>query len=141
MKTLLTILCYICIVCLFSCKPTFDPIDYGHDACMHCRMTIIDKRFAAEILTDKGKAYKFDDLGCLLKYMSENSLQQPNAKIFVANYAAPANNFLDAHTAIYIHSELLKTPMNGNYAAFETEQKAIIPGSTTINLLKWNDLK
>lgn len=141
MKTLVNILCFIFIACLSSCKQSFEPIDYGHDACMHCRMTIIDKRFAAEILTDKGKAYKFDDMGCLLKYVNENNLQVANAKIFVANYAMPANSFLDARTATYVHSELLKTPMNGNYAAFETKEKAIVPGSETNNLLNWSELK
>ncbi|MGN6567635.1 MAG: nitrous oxide reductase accessory protein NosL [Flavipsychrobacter sp.] len=141
MKTFLSIFCFTLIAGLSSCKQSFEPIDYGHDACMHCRMTIIDKRYAAEILTDKGKAYKFDDMGCLLKYISDNNLQVANAKIFVANYAAPANSFLDARVATYIHSELLKTPMNGNYAAFETKQNAGVPGSETNKLLSWSDLK
>lgn len=141
MKTFLSILCFALIAGLSSCKQSFEPIDYGHDACMHCRMTIIDSRFAAEILTDKGKAYKFDDMGCLLKYVSENNLPVANAKIFVANYATPTSSFLDARGATYIHSELLKTPMNGNYAAFETKQNAIVPGSETNKLLSWNDLK
>ncbi|MBS1688565.1 MAG: nitrous oxide reductase accessory protein NosL, partial [Bacteroidetes bacterium] len=100
------------------------------------------KRFAAEILTSKGKAYKFDDMGCLLKYMSENNLPNSDAKIFVANYSNPTASFLDANTAIYIHSEALKTPMNGDYAAFSDEKNAVIPGDNSHGgLLKWQDLK
>jgi len=141
MKKLLVVFCLICIG-LISCKPEFEPVDYGHDACMHCRMTIIDKRFAAEILTNKGKVYKFDDLGCLLKYMGENHLQNSDSRIFVANYNNPSAPFLDAHTAFYIHNEALKTPMNGNYAAFSNEKDAIIPGDNApVALLKWGDLK
>lgn len=142
MKALLITFCLLGILSLVSCKQEFEPVDYGHDACMHCRMTIIDKRFAAEILTSKGRAYKFDDMGCLLKYMSENNLQNSDSRIFIANYNNPSASFLDAYTAFYIHNEALKTPMNGNYAAFSNEKDAIIPGDNAHEaLLKWGDLK
>lgn len=141
MRTLKISLCFIYLSVLLSCKHGLAPIDYGHDACMHCRMTIIDNRFAAEILTKKGKTYKFDDMTCLLSFLRENNMQNASTKIFVANYSNPSSPFLDAYTASYIHDEQLNTPMNGNYAAFSSTQNTRIQRSEMNSFLKWSDLK
>jgi copper chaperone NosL len=129
------------LLLLASCKNSFDPIDYGHDACAHCRMTILDKRYAAEILTKKGKAYKFDDISCLRKYMSENKLSQDGMSMFVADYKNPDSKFLDAQYVVYLHSEIFKSPMNGCYAAFERSENAwALKDSLNTELLKWENL-
>ncbi|HEY8918912.1 MAG TPA: nitrous oxide reductase accessory protein NosL [Chitinophaga sp.] len=126
---------------LFACKPEFEPIDYGHDACAHCKMTIIDKRFAAEIVTEKGKAYKFDDLACLLKYTEEENFNSIGMILFVSDYSKPDNNFLDAHQAVYLHSGIFKSPMNGNLAAFASAKEAApFKDSLQSDLLKLEDL-
>ena len=124
-----------------ACKRQFEPINYGHEACAHCKMTIMDRRFAAEILTSKGKAIKFDDLGCMLQYMRQEHFADHGAGVFVADYSNPGGQFLDASKAQYVQSEQLKSPMGGNYASLAT----IIPANklkATINgtLLNWNDL-
>ena len=33
-----------------------------------CKMTLVDKKFGAEVVTKKGKVYKFDDLNCMIKF-------------------------------------------------------------------------
>jgi len=53
MKTL-TALSIIVLALLSACSRAPEPIVYGKDACTHCKMTIMDKRFAAEIITSKG---------------------------------------------------------------------------------------
>src|ERR1035437_7399087 len=95
---------------LSSCTPSFEPMNYGHDACTHCKMTIMDKRFAAEILTKKGKAYKFDDISCLKKYIKEENLPESELTVFVADYNNPDGKFLDARQIVYLHSVLFKSP-------------------------------
>lgn len=110
--------------CLAACKRQFEPIKYGHQPCAHCKMTIMDKRFAAEILTGKGKAIKFDDFACLLQYVKDEKLMDPDAKIFVADYDHPDAQFLDARHAIFLHNETFKSPMNGNLAATASEEGA-----------------
>lgn len=112
------------VVCLTGCKQKFEPINYGHDACTHCKMTIMDKRFAAEILTGKGKALKFDDVGCLLKYVEDEKFEDADAKFFVADHQHPDAPFLDARHAIFLHDETFKSPMNGNLAATASEKDA-----------------
>lgn len=134
---------FVCgLIGLTACKRQFEAVNYGHEACAHCRMTIMDKRFAAEILTGKGKAIKFDDFGCLLKYVKDEHFDDPEAIIFVADYNDTGGKFLDAHSAIYLHSEQLKSPMGGNYAASSTMTSATKLNVTLGGkLLNWDNLK
>ncbi|MDP9048272.1 MAG: hypothetical protein M3N14_09060, partial [Bacteroidota bacterium] len=62
----------------------------------------MDKRFAAEIITEKGKVFKFDDFGCLLTYVKNKNLHTDSALIFVADFNHPEGAFLDARQAVYI---------------------------------------
>lgn len=129
------------LIGLSACQQEFEPIDYGHDACAHCKMTIIDKRFAAEIVTEKGKAYKFDDLACLLKYTEEEHFNSTGTILFVSDYTNPDHSFLDAHQAVYLHSGIFKSPMNGNFAAFASSKEATpFKDSLQNDLLKLEDL-
>jgi len=80
-------------------------------------MTIMDKRFAAEIITAKGKVFKFDDFGCLLNYVKDENFDTQGALIFAADFNHPEGKFLDARHAVFIHDETFRSPMNGNFAA------------------------
>jgi copper chaperone NosL len=142
MKNYLIVLALGALFFLQGCKNDFVPISYGHEACTHCRMTIMDKRFAAEILTGKGKAYKFDDLGCLLSYIQDQKFHDPAAKIFVADFVNPDGPFLDAAQATFVRSESLHSPMGGNMAAEATTASAEeLNKELHGNLLTWGDLK
>lgn len=141
MKKPVIILVLLLLLTISSCKPEFEPISYGHDACTNCKMTIMDKRYAAELLTKKGKAYKFDDISCLKKYARQENLAESDYTVFVANYTDPDNKFLDAREVVYLHSEIFKSPMNGNYAAFPTaENSRPLKDSLHTDLLKWENL-
>ncbi|MBS1522113.1 MAG: nitrous oxide reductase accessory protein NosL [Bacteroidetes bacterium] len=125
-----------------ACKRQFEPINYGHEACAYCKMTIMDKHFAAEILTSKGKAIKFDDLGCLLSYIKEEHFTDEDASIFVADYNNPDGDFLNARKAVYIKSDQLKSPMGGNYASSPTTAAANkLNAAFNSTLLNWDNLK
>jgi len=84
----------------------------------------MDKRFAAELITSKGKIFKFDDFGCLLKYVKDEHFDAQGALIFVADFKYPEGGFLDARHAVFIYDETLRSPMNGNFAATASEAKA-----------------
>ncbi|QKJ32972.1 nitrous oxide reductase accessory protein NosL [Mucilaginibacter mali] len=119
------------VLLLPGCKPGFEPVNYGHDNCTHCRMTIVDKRFTAELLTSKGRAYKFDDFGCLLNYLKEEHVNDPGMKIYVADFDHPGGQFLDARQAVFIRNEKLHSPMNGNLAAYMNKTAAANAGTET----------
>ena len=100
----------------------------------------MDKRYAAELLTKKGKTYKFDDISCLRKYIKDDN-SESDLTVFVADYNNPDSKFLDARQSVYLHSELFKSPMNGNFAAFAKEENARpLKDSLHTELLKWENL-
>jgi copper chaperone NosL len=92
------------------------------DKCDFCEMTISNGRLGVEIITQKGRAYKFDDLNCLKGYMRENN-KTPIASYFINDYAQ-SNILIDATKALYVSSENIKSPMGGNTAAFKNKEAA-----------------
>ena len=141
MRTALLISLLVSFLFLDSCKPEFEPINYGHDACMQCKMTIMDKRYAAEIVTKKGKTFKFDDIACLKKYIKEENLPETDLMVFIADYNNADGKFLDARQVVYLHSELFKSPMNGNLAAFSSAANLnSLKDSLNSEFLKWENL-
>ena len=108
---------------LSSCSTGPQPIKLGSDACVFCKMTISDKNFGAEIMTKKGKAYKFDDTHCLLAFMKEGTLTDKDIEgTYLVNFAEP-HNFIEASEALLFKSEDLHSPMGGNVASFDSKEK------------------
>ena len=119
----ITILFTILIFGLMSCNSGPEPIMLGQDACSFCKMSIADKRFGAEIITKKGKIYKFDDVHCVLGFMKANTINSNDIKeTYLVNFDEP-HNFIEAQKAFLLKSEELHSPMGGNVASFETETK------------------
>ncbi len=109
------------MLCLLqSCASGPQPINYGSDACDFCKMRIVDKKFAAEWVTEKGKVYRFDDLHCLASFR-KNEGSSGNAYV---NAFAGSQELNKAVDLFYIKSDALKTPMNGKVAAFTNEAAA-----------------
>lgn len=115
------------------------PIKLNSDNCDYCKMTIADLRFSTELITEKGKVFKFDDLSCLKNYLSENSSLN-NPRIYVADFNAP-ETFLDGKTAMYAAGEGVSSPMGGNMAAFAEKIAAENFAKTkSAEVSTWNDL-
>lgn len=117
-----------------------EPIKYNKDSCDFCKMAISENQFAAEIITKKGRVYKFDDVACMLKYT------EANADVEIKNYYV--SNFLngeeliDATTALFVKHDDLHSPMGGNAAAFANKEKASEYASKNqANVIEWNDLE
>ena len=127
---------------LIACKQSFEPIDYGKDDCTYCKMTIVDKRYATEMMDKKGKVFKFDDIACMMHYVSENKIPQSDIKVFVADYKHHSDEFLNARDAVYLHSDFFKSPMGGNAGAFANMADASrLEDSLHSPILQWNELK
>jgi copper chaperone NosL len=131
----------IAMLILGSCSVEPQAIAFGKDLCDECRMTIMDPRFGGEIMTKKGKAYKFDDVHCLVRFSKSGKINEGDiAQTVLLNYAKQAE-FLDAKTAQFVVSPALKSPMNSNTAAFAdratAESKA---GEVAGKVLDWNTL-
>lgn len=102
-----------------SCTSGPEPIRIGEDQCAFCKMTISDPRFASEIITEKGRVYKFDDLNCAKGYLNENAQNVGDSvQVFVSDFHAP-HDLIDYRRAVYYTSSEFKSPMRGNVGAFK----------------------
>jgi copper chaperone NosL len=119
-KTITTaVIAFLCLS-LVACKVEPEPLQYGKDGCHACKMTLMDKKFGAEILTSKGKIYKFDDVNCMLNfYNSEQVPAEEMQEILIIDFSKP-DQMIDARNALYVKSESIKSPMASNIAAFQS---------------------
>jgi len=118
----LTSLFYLSLLLVFSCTVESEKINYGNESCHFCKMTIVDKQHAAEIVTAKGKVFKYDAIECML-----NDLKlKKDIKIalyFVNDYSNPGA-LRNAETATFLISKGIKSPMGAFLSAFESNEEA-----------------
>lgn len=108
-----------------SCSNKPQPFNYGKDICDNCKMTIIDPKFGGEIITKKGKIYKFDDAACMIHFLKSGSVKEDDiSQKLVINFQQQ-NDFIDVNNAFLLISAELKTPMGGNAAAFASQEEAL----------------
>ncbi len=123
---------------LASCTPEAEKIELGKDACTECKMTIMDSKFGGEIVTKKGKVFKFDDAHCLAHFLERRGveLKDIHQTLFV-NYGGD-HGFVDVQQAEFLVSSSLNSPMGSNAAAFASvaeaeERSKAIEGSKVTN--------
>jgi copper chaperone NosL len=92
----------------------------AHDACASCRMAISQPQYAAEVLDKDGNAYKFDDIGCMLRYLKQHTL--PQRRLYVMDYVN--RQWLEAERAVFVRSNAIASPMAGRLAAFREQSAA-----------------
>lgn len=124
---------------MVSCKIEPKEINLGNDMCHFCKMTIIDKPFASEIVNSKGKAFMYDAIECLVQNLETEELDA--SMLLVYDYQN-TKDFIDATTSYFVISEKIKSPMGKNLAAFKSKNEAIkFINKNTGNLYSWNELK
>jgi copper chaperone NosL len=101
---------------LASCSHQPENIRYNKDNCAYCQMTIADERFGAELMNDKGKVFKFDDLSCMLNYKEDNKTAKFRG-FYISNFLAP-HQLMDLSSSFIIEGASIASPMGGNMAAF-----------------------
>ncbi|MCL4243773.1 MAG: nitrous oxide reductase accessory protein NosL [Candidatus Dadabacteria bacterium] len=103
-------------------RPPTGPVEvhYGEDVCERCRMIISDQRFAAQYVTEKGEAKKFDDIGCLAAELKTDGGEDIASGVYVADFATGA--WIDARKAHYLKSADIASPMGYGIAAFASEE-------------------
>ncbi|WP_088444341.1 nitrous oxide reductase accessory protein NosL [Flavobacterium oreochromis] len=95
-----------------SDKP--QPIKLNIDQCESCKMTISNPQFSSEIITEKGRCYKFDDIFCLLQYINNTKVKVKT--IYVSDYSN--KNMIPIEEGFFLKHEQFNSPMNGNIACF-----------------------
>ncbi len=105
-----------------SCSVKSEKINYGKENCRFCSMTIVDRQHAAELVTKKGKVFKFDAIECMINYLNKNF----NAEIgllFVNDFQRPGK-LIAAESSTYLISENIPSPMGAFLSAFATLEDA-----------------
>ncbi|WP_339887832.1 nitrous oxide reductase accessory protein NosL [uncultured Flavobacterium sp.] len=114
---------YFLFALIISCgKKEAEAIKLNTDGCEFCKMKISDGKFGAEVITTKGRIYKFDDMHCMINYQKEN----PNPKIqsFYIHDFNQNNALISAETAFYVKGGTINSPMRGNIIAVKTNEEA-----------------
>jgi len=121
-----TLIGFLLVFLVGACAPSGpEKIKINSDNCDNCRMTIANERFACELVTQKGRVYKFDDLSCLIGYIAENKDRAEKGAYYV-------NDFLPPHALTHVNqlhfvlSEDVDSPMGGNTAAFSNKDSATV---------------
>jgi copper chaperone NosL len=89
-------------------------------------MTIVDKQHASQMVTAKGKAFKYDAIECMVHSLQDEFKDTEMAHQLVADFYQPGE-LINATEASYLVSEQLQSPMGANLSAFkntENGQKA-----------------
>ena len=104
-------------------------------------MTIMDPKFAAQVVTKKGKVAKFDDVHCLAQYLHQGKEKQEALTLMVINDYNQNDRFVDAARAHFVVSPALRSPMNGQAAAFtSTDDAAVVAANTGGKVVNWESL-
>src|SRR5690554_2925533 len=113
------------ILALFlnSCDVKPAQIEYGTDACHYCDMTIVDHQFASQLVTAKGRAYKYDAIECMVHSLQEQFADVEMAYELISDFDDPGN-LIDAKSATYLVSENLPSPMTENLTGYKTRDAA-----------------
>lgn len=119
---------------LSGCNTGPEPIQFGEEQCAYCKMTIVDQKFGAELVTQKGRVYKFDALECMIPYKDENP-DQYSHELAIA-YDNPGKLY-PVTELVFMHSEKFNSPMGSNVAAFSAEEN-IPPEATKV---EWPQLE
>lgn len=100
-----------CALSFYSCtcqeSGPRDPV-WGKDSCAHCRMTISDKRFAAQLVGPGARWQYFDDLGCALEMIGDHGADE-----YRRLYVHQDGTWVEAQKARY--DKGFNTPMNYGY--------------------------
>lgn len=107
---------------LLACNISPQPIHYGEDACHFCTMTIVDHQHASQIVNDKGKAYNFDSIECMLNYLEEKKDIKP--ELYLVNDFMNPGELIDATRSTYLISKNISSPMGEFLSAFDNQENA-----------------
>ncbi len=109
---------------MVSCSTGPEPIAYGHDGCAYCEMTIMDQRYGTELVTGKGKIFKFDSIECLVRYLKEGEAEQANVKLLLLTPFTHPETLEHADQSFILHSQGMPSPMGMFLTAFKDEATA-----------------
>ncbi|MVX34679.1 MULTISPECIES: nitrous oxide reductase accessory protein NosL [Myroides] len=133
----------ILVLLVSSCSVKVQEINYGEDLCHFCKMGIVDKAHASQLVTTKGKNFKFDAIECMINFLSESKADQSQyAFILVSNLSEPGK-MISAQEATFIISKDIPSPMGAFLSAVQNKEQAsvILKESNEAMLYQWDNVQ
>jgi copper chaperone NosL len=129
------------LISMSSCNTGPEAIRTGVDHCYFCKMTVSDVHFGAELITKKGKVYKFDDVHCILSYLKTKEVKPNEVKdIWLTNYCSD-HRLINVNSSLLLKSNDFRSPMDGHIAAFDNNDSLLkIKQQYPGDWVNWNDL-
>ncbi|MEZ4796484.1 MAG: nitrous oxide reductase accessory protein NosL [Flavobacteriaceae bacterium] len=128
------------LLLLLGCNVSPQAIDYGNDGCHFCKMTIVDKVHGAEIVTNKGKVYKFDASECMINFLYEFE-DSSEIRLYLTNHYTEPGVLIDATKATFLISENVPSPMGAFLTAIKNKTEAEkIQSEKGGSLYSWEEL-
>jgi len=113
-------LLYLCVLTA-SCgsgRPSPATLDSRNDQCASCRMAVSDPRFAAQVVAPGEEPLFFDDLGCLVAYLTQHPTLPPQAVAYVADHRS--GEWAPASAAVFTRVDGVSTPMGSHLLAHQS---------------------
>jgi copper chaperone NosL len=85
------------------------------DMCAQCKMAISEKRYAAEMGDVDGNVIKFDNIDCMLRYVSGHGLKDKAAAWFLMD--SEGKEWLDSRQAFLVRAASIPGPMGSGVLA------------------------
>ncbi|MDH5597826.1 MAG: nitrous oxide reductase accessory protein NosL, partial [Cyclobacteriaceae bacterium] len=100
---------------------------------------IVDARHAAQLVTDKGKQFKYDAIECMVLDMKGKG-DVSVGLLAVGDYSNPGE-LIDAYKATFLISEGIPSPMGANLSAFLNKDSAEnLHSQHGGNLYNWKEI-
>ena len=80
-------------------------------------MTIVDPQHGAELITAKGKIFKFDAIECMVHYVQKNEGNSFES-FWVNEYGTTTGALVDASTCTFLISKNIPSPMGAFLSGF-----------------------
>ncbi len=122
---LLTAIIFLTTILFSACNIQPQAIKVGSDNCSYCKMIIVDNRYGAEIITKKGKIFKFDELKCLQSAIIDGSIEVNKIEEFYFTDFCATHKLVKKEHCFLLKSKTLKAPMGGNTAVFSSKDSLL----------------
>ena len=96
--------------------------------CPKCHMEIPSSHIHTATITRNNKVYSFDDIGCMILWCSQNSVNLPKVQPKV--FTNDTKKYINAFDAHYKINE--KTPMSYGFSAYENQTEDTIDFKSVI---------
>ena len=115
------------------------PIKLGVTMDPECGMEVENMAHSSEVILKDGRAFVFDDPGCMIKWLHKNKYDTKDVKLWT--YSDDTHRWIDAKKAKYTMTD--STPMHYGFGAYEknsTKKKLISFEEMRLKMLRGENL-